>query len=253
MRWRNAANSIGVRIAEYLQVSVVVGKRWRGIAIGNGARAAEYLRTSFRVPLVVVGLIAAGSSLSGFVITNALLQSRASSELPQAPPPAKASWVTDDEIEQQKKLGHPLLALSPVELLSIYERNGSDAVETYRDQWVKINYPVASLGKQTFGKTTYDVVKATAHFQSAFPGEIVAYFNEQQWDAQLSRHLPKDQIVAFCQFKGIQSEAVLKNIDRLWFYGMGCELPQLAPTIAVTPGRSRPGSNSTTLADVNAP
>lgn len=231
----------------------MIAKRWRGVVIDNGARAAEYLRASFRVPLVVVGLIAAGSSTSGFLITDALLQRRAGPELPQAAPPAKLAWVTDDEIEQQKKLGHQLLALSPVELLSLYEHKGSDAIEAYRDQWVKINYPLASLGKQTFGKSTYDVVKATAHFQSAFPGEIVAYFNEQTWDAQLARHLPKDQIVAFCQFKGIQSEPVLKNINRLWFYGMGCELPQLAPTIAVTPGRFRPGSSSTTLADVNTP
>jgi len=38
-------------------------------------------------------------------------------------------------------------------------------------------------------------------------------------------HRPGDQIVAFCQFKEIDSQVVLTNIQQLWFYGTDCDLP----------------------------
>ncbi len=135
--------------------------------------------------------------------------------------------MTDYEIERAQKLGRKLLDISPAALLSMYERNGSDAVETYRDAWVKIDYPIMSFDRQTFAKTTYDVIEAAAHFQSVFPGKIIAIFNAQQWGAQLHMHRAGDQIVAFCKFREIEREEVLTNIHRLWFYGTGCDLPQL--------------------------
>ena len=135
--------------------------------------------------------------------------------------------MTDYEIEHAQKLGRQLLDISPAALLSMYERNGSDAVETYRDAWVKIDYPIMSFDRQTFGKTTYDVVEAAAHFQSVFPGKIIAIFDAQQWGPQLHMHRTGDQIVAFCKFREIEREEVLTNIHRLWFYGTGCDLPQL--------------------------
>jgi hypothetical protein len=39
-------------------------------------------------------------------------------------------------------------------------------------------------------------------------------------------HRIGDQIVAFCQFKEIDREQVLNNIQQLWFYGIRCDLPQ---------------------------
>ena len=135
--------------------------------------------------------------------------------------------MTDYEIERAQKLGRQLLDISPAALLAMYERHGSDAVETYRDAWVKIDYPIMSFDRQTFGKTTYDVIEAAAHFQSVFPGKIIAIFNAQQWGAQLHMHRAGDQIVAFCKFREIEREEVLTNIHRLWFYGTGCDLPQL--------------------------
>jgi hypothetical protein len=38
-------------------------------------------------------------------------------------------------------------------------------------------------------------------------------------------HRVGDQIVAFCQFKDVDREQVLTNIDRLSFYGIRCDLP----------------------------
>ena len=176
----------------------------------------------------MVAVTAITSGLGGFVTTSALLQRPAPvAATPEAPPQPKHSWVTDYEIERAQQLGRLLLDVSPAQLLSMYERNGSDAVEPYRDGWVKIDYPIVSFDRQTFGKTTYDVVEAAAHFQSVFPGKIIAIFNAQTWGAQLHMHRAQDQIVAFCRFREIEREEVLTNIHRLWFYGTGCDLPQL--------------------------
>jgi hypothetical protein len=178
---------------------------------------------------VLIAAIAVASGLGGFVTTTALLQrstTAAVSEAPQpASPPAKVTWVSDYEIDRAQKAGRILLSVSPAELLSLYERQGSAAVEGYREGWVKIDYPIVSLAKQTFGKTTYQMVEAAAHFHSTFPGKIVAVFDDRQWGARLLMHRPGDQIVAFCQFKEIDSQVVLANIQQLWFYGTGCDLP----------------------------
>jgi hypothetical protein len=189
---------------------------------------AFYLGKSSKTQFAAVAALAIASGLVGFVTTSALLR-------PATPAPAtreerpqpKLSWVTDYEIERAQKLGRNLLDISPAALLAMYERNGGDAVETYRDAWVKIDYPIMSFDRQTFGKTTYDVIEAAAHFQSVFPGKIIAIFNAQHWGAQLHMHRAGDQIVAFCKFREIEREEVLTNIHRLWFYGTGCDLPQL--------------------------
>lgn len=189
---------------------------------------ASYLGKSSKTQIAAVAALAIASGLVGFVTTSALLR-------PAAPAPAvreerpqpKLSWVTDYEIEHAEKLGRHLLDISPAALLSMYERNGSDAVETYRDAWVKIDYPIMSFDRQTFAKTTYDVIEAAAHFQSVFPGKIIAIFSAQQWGKELHMHRAGDQIVAFCKFREIEREEVLTNIHRLWFYGTGCDLPQL--------------------------
>jgi len=189
---------------------------------------AFYLGKSSKTQIAAVAALAIASGLVGFVTTSVLLR-------PATPAPAareerpqpKLSWVTDYEIERAQKLGRQLLDISPAALLAMYERHGSDAVETYRDAWVKIDYPIMSFDRQTFGKTTYDVIEAAAHFQSVFPGKIIAIFNAQQWGAQLHMHRAGDQIVAFCKFREIEREEVLTNIHRLWFYGTGCDLPQL--------------------------
>jgi hypothetical protein len=151
-----------------------------------GTIVAGHLGKSSKIRITLVAVLAIASGLAGFVTTSAFLRPPAPiPETHEAPPQSKLSWVTDYEIERTQKLGRHLLDISPAALLSMYERNGSDAVETYRDAWVKIDYPITSFDRQTFGKTTYDVVEAAAHFQSVFPGKIIAIFNAQQWGTQL--------------------------------------------------------------------
>jgi hypothetical protein len=196
------------------------------------ATIAGYLGKSSKIRPAAVIALAIASGLAGFVATTAFLRPQApvAAAAPaarEARLQAKLSWVTDYEIERAQKLGRHLLDISPAVLLSMYERSGSDAVESYRDGWVKIDYPIMSFDRQTFGKTTYDVIEAAAHFQSVFPGKIIAIFSAQQWGKELHMHRAGDQIVAFCKFREIEREEVLTNIHRLWFYGTGCDLPQL--------------------------
>jgi hypothetical protein len=230
---RQSAESAWPIVAFYLRKSsrylcATAASGLRQTAEYLGATVAGHLGKSPKIRTALVAALAIASGLVGFVTTTALLR-------PPAPAPVthedrlqpKLSWVTHYEIERAQKLGRHLLDISPAALLTMYERSGSDAVETYRDGWVKIDYPIMSFDRQTFGKTTYDVVEAAAHFQSVFPGKIIAIFNALQWGKQLHMHRAGDQIVAFCKFREIEREEVLTNIHRLWFYGTGCDLPQL--------------------------
>ncbi len=210
----------------FLRATAASGLRQSAETLGK--TVAGDLGKSSKIRIAAGAALAIASGLVGFVTTTAFL--RPPPPVPavqEVRPQAKLSWVTDYEIERAQKLGRHLLDISPAQLLAMYERNGSDAVESYRDGWVKVDYPIMSFDRQTFGKTTYDVVEAAAHFQSVFPGKIIAIFNAQRWGKQLHMHRAGDQIVAFCKFREIEREAVLTNIHRLWFYGTGCDLPQL--------------------------
>jgi hypothetical protein len=231
--WRQSAEYLLPIAAVYLRKSshylwATAARGWRQSAEYVGATVAGHPGKSSKIRMALAAALAIASGLVGFVTTSALLR-------PPAPVPvrhearlqSKLSWVTDYEIERAQKLGRQLLDISPAALLTMYERSGSDAVETYRDGWVKLDYPIMSFDRQTFGKTTYDVVEAAAHFQSVFPGKIIAIFNALQWGKQLHMHRAGDQIVAFCKFREIEREEVLTNIHRLWFYGTSCDLPQL--------------------------
>jgi hypothetical protein len=214
--------------SQYLWATAATGLRQSADYLG--ATVTAKFGKSSKIRMALVAALAIASAVVGFVTTSAFLRPPAPAPAPQtreARQQAKLSWVTEYEIERAQKLGRQLLDISPAALLSMYERNGSDAVETYRDAWVKIDYPIMSFDRQTFGKITYDLVEAAAHFQSVFPGKIIAIFNAQQWGKQLHMHRAGDQIVAFCKFREIEREEVLTNIHRLWFYGTGCDLPQL--------------------------
>jgi hypothetical protein len=233
--WRQSTEHLWPIAAAYLRKS----SRYVWATAASGLRqSAEYLGTTFggylgkspKIRGTLVAALAIASGLVGFVTTSALLRPPSPASAPaarEARLQPKLTWVTDYEVDRAQKLGRHLLDISPAALLAMYERNGSDAVATYRDDWVKIDYPIMSFDRQTFDKTTYDVVEAAAHFQSVFPGKIIAIFNAQKWGAQLHMHRAGDQIVAFCKFREIDREEVLTNIHRLWFYGTGCDLPQL--------------------------
>ena len=81
---------------------------------------------------------------------------------PPPPPPAKP-WVTEDEIEQQKRLGRTLVIRSPQELLHLWE-NGQD-LAIFQFKWIKVDYPAAAPPVlKTMEKKEYYV--ATVYFQA---------------------------------------------------------------------------------------
>jgi hypothetical protein len=231
--WRHSTEYLLPIAAAYLRKSsqyIRATRGWRQAAEYVGRVIAGHPGQSPHIRTALTAALAIASCLIGFVTTSALLRPPAPALAPsihEAPLQPKLSWVTDYEIARAQRLGRQLLDISPAQLLTMYERSGSDAVATYRDDWVKLDYPIMSFDRQTFGKTTYDVIEAAAHFQSVFPGKIIAIFNAQQWGKQLHMHRAGDQIVAFCKFREIEREEVLTNIHRLWFYGTSCDLPQL--------------------------
>jgi len=193
------------------------------------ALALYRLRHTPKSQLAVIVALAFFSGSFGYLMMGVLWSRPAivAAGTPSAPAPAPTAmaFATSYEVDRAQKSDRLLLAVSPADLLSLYERKGADAVEVYKDGWVRLDYPIVSFGKQSFGKVTYDTVEATAHFNSAFPGTVIAFFDEQQWDARLRKHRPNDRLVAFCQFATIDKVQFLANIYRLWFYGTGCELP----------------------------
>jgi hypothetical protein len=190
---------------------------------------ARYLCKTSKAQLAAVALVALVSAVIGFLATGTFLRRPVAVEaleLEVAPSPPKLSWITFYELQHAQKLGRFLLDISPAQLLSKYEREGDAAVDVYRDGWVKLDYPITSFDRQAFNKANYDVVEAKAHFNSVFPDKIIAVFDEQKWHARLAMHRIGDQIVAFCQFKDIEREQVLTDIQQLWFYGIRCDLPE---------------------------
>jgi hypothetical protein len=229
----------------FKELGVLAAPRWRGASgmlrvfacrVRHKAceelwpAVASYLCKAPKTQLAAVASVALVSAVVGFLAASTFLHRPVAVEaleVVEVPPqPPKLSWITFYELQHAQKVGRFLLDISPAELLSKYEREGDAAVDAYRDGWVKLDYPITSFDRQTFKKANYDVVGAKAHFNSVFPGNIVAIFDAQKWHARLAMHHVGDQIVAFCQFKEIEREQVLKDIHRLWFYGIRCDLPQ---------------------------
>ena len=248
--WKKAATRLLANIASLSrgflkELEVIAASRWREasamlwvVARRCRHKACEELwpavvrclRQTPKTQLAAIASVALVSAAIGFLATSTVLHRPAAVEalevqVLEAPPP-KLSWITYRERQSAEKDGRLLLDLSPADLLSMYERGGDAAVEVYHDGWVKLDYPITAFDRQTFDQANYDVVEAKAHFNSVFPGKILAIFNAQKWHARLAMHRVGDQIVAFCQFKEIEQEQVMPDIHKLWFYGIRCDLPQ---------------------------
>jgi hypothetical protein len=208
---------------------VIVCRCWHKARETLWPAVVRYLGKTPKTQLAAVAAVALVSGVIGFLATNTFLQRPVAAEAIEAieaPQPPKLSWITFFELQNAQKLGRLLLDISPADLLSKYEREGAAAVDVYHDGWVKLDYPITAFDRQIFDKASYDVVEARAHFNSVFPGRILAIFNTQKWHTRLAMHHVGDQIVAFCQFKEIDQEQVMPNIRQLYFYGIRCDMPQ---------------------------
>ncbi len=77
--------------------------------------------------------------------------------VPPAPKPSAPPWVTQDEIDAQRKIGRPLLNYSPAELLTLWE--GNQSISAYLGKWIKIDYPFSALLVEVIDKKKYYVVQ----------------------------------------------------------------------------------------------
>jgi hypothetical protein len=230
-RWREASAIVWVVAGRTWRKAsamlwVIVRRCWHKARETLWPAVVRYLGKAPKTQLAAVALV---SGVIGFLVTNTFLQQPVAAEAVEAieaPQPPKLSWITFFELENAQKLGRLLLDISPADLLSKYEREGAAAVDVYHDGWVKLDYPITAFDRQIFDKASYDVVEAKAHFNSVFPGKILAIFNTQKWHTRLAMHHVGDQIVAFCQFKEIDQEQVMPNIHQLYLYGIRCDMPQ---------------------------
>lgn len=97
---------------------------------------------------------------------------------PQEPPKPPPPWVSQEEIDAQRKLGRSLLNYSPEELLAIWSRGGN--IGAYLNKWIKIDYPFPDNGLtvETIDKQQYDVVKMNIAF-SFISKALSAYFDQK--------------------------------------------------------------------------
>jgi hypothetical protein len=128
---------------------------------------------------------------------------------PTPPKPPPPPWVTQSEIEEQRKAGHTLLTRSPEELLGLWA--SSQSVGIYLGKWVKIDYPISSIPTpEKIEKKEYYVVKMEIHSDIlSSRGSISAYFEPKKWEARLLELRLRDHLKAICQFIRIdRSEAM---------------------------------------------
>jgi hypothetical protein len=190
-------------------------------------RLALYrLRRTLKPQLAVIVALAFASGSFGYLMMGELWSRPAvvAASTPAAPAPTAMGLRPPMTSTGRKNLiGSSSRSVWPTSSRS--RAQGRRRRRGLQGRWVRLDYPIVSFGKQSFGKITYDTVESTAHFNSAFPGTVIALFDDQRWDAQLRKHRPSERLVAYCQFATIDKVPFLANIYRLRFYGTGRELP----------------------------
>lgn len=150
-----------------------------------------------------------------------------------APAPAPAtkppvpSWVTQDEIEAQRKLGRTLLIYSADELIRMEASDQN--IGLFLNKWVKINYKVAAAPfPLTEQKKEFDVVEMTevpSRVMSVLSG-IAAYFDPKKWGDKLINLREGDYLMAVCQLQSIDrgKPTGIYGIRRDVMVAVNCEL-----------------------------
>jgi hypothetical protein len=151
--------------------------------------------------------------------------------VPVAPAPAKPPtpappWVSQDEIEQQRKIGRTLLIYSPQELLTMSEL-GQD-LKVYTNKWTKIDYPITSLPvSETVEKKEFYVVRMNVQSANMYgQDQVSAYFEPKKWGDQLLNLRIRTNLRALCQFMGFEQKTInpTYKIYSNTLVGYNCEL-----------------------------
>jgi hypothetical protein len=152
-------------------------------------------------------------------------QEAQSKPLPAATP--SPPWVTKEEIEAQRKLGHELLNYSPEELVTL--EASDENIQIFLTKWVKLDYPIAIVPfPLTVQKKEYYVVEMLVSAHNFFSvGGVAAYFDPQKWGDRLRTLHKGDHLIAFCQVQRIERGTPFNSYgmrhDTMHAYN--CELP----------------------------
>jgi len=152
-------------------------------------RLALYrLRRTLKPQLAVIVALAFASGSFGYLMMGELWSRPAvvAASTPAAPAPTAMGLRPPMTSTGRKNLiGSSSRSVWPTSSRS--RAQGRRRRRGLQGRWVRLDYPIVSFGKQSFGKITYDTVESTAHFNSAFPGTVIAFFDDQRWDAQLRK------------------------------------------------------------------
>jgi hypothetical protein len=137
-------------------------------------------------------------------------------------PPALTPWVTNEDIEAQRKLGRMLLVYSPQEFAALYARGQS--LKVYEKNWLKVDYPIARLPIiETIDKKDYYVVYATLATIVQPTTFAAAYFDPEKWGDQLLKVRIGGQLRAICQYMGFDQKITATSYAEV-LLGYNCEL-----------------------------
>jgi hypothetical protein len=136
---------------------------------------------------------------------------------PKPPPPP---WVTQSEIDEQRKAGHGLINYSPEELLKSWKQGSN--IGAYFNKWIKIDYAFTSLLTETIDNRKYYVVKMNV----AYGAYVLAYFEPNKWEDRIILLRPNDKVKAFCRFVGVdrKGELIMNYYFDDALIGYDCEL-----------------------------
>lgn len=123
---------------------------------------------------------------------------------PSKPLPPAAPWVTQEDIEQQQKLGRTLIIYSPEELTAMWV--GRQNLTIYQYKWIKTDYPMEGVPyPEKIDKKEYYVVKMRTRSPRLIGvAQILAYFDPKKWSDRLLLLRNGDHVKAVCQFVGFQ-------------------------------------------------
>jgi hypothetical protein len=105
---------------------------------------------------------------------------------PPKPAPLPPPWVTQDEIEQQRKLSRTLLIYSPQEFAALSA--GGQNLKVYETKWVKVDYPIIRVPAiEVIDKKEYYVVYVAVEISPyvIYNRYMAAYFDPKKWADQL--------------------------------------------------------------------
>jgi hypothetical protein len=140
---------------------------------------------------------------------------------PEPPPP----WTTQDEMDQQKKLGRSLLIYSPQEIFAMLVAGQN--ISVFGDRWVKVEGVTSSIpaSEKIQNKEFYRVDFKLRNVNWSY-GKVVTYFDPKKYGETLLSTRLGAGLKAVCQLTKVDSKPIYPgySIIEYTFGYYNCEL-----------------------------